>query len=246
MDYLFLDPKVLNYSEDKYDLILMTLRWARAMKAKGSPDPMPVLVERALKDIVDNKVTIAEIMANKIVEPPVVEEIPSVVSVAGEGKAVLPPDDSKTTKKPKNPKRKRRKTTNTSVERSLTMILLGVTGSIAAYKAVEVLRLLSKAGEDVHVVMTSSATKFVGPLTFQGLSGHPVFSDPLDPQAYQMAHLALAEKADARRHCARERRIAVADGPRRGARPRVGLRSFRPADGGGKTESSRFHRARDA
>ncbi len=77
------------------------------------------------------------------------------------------------------------------------MILLGVTGSIAAYKAVEILRLLIKAGRDVHVVMTPSATRFVGPLTFQGLSGHPVFSDPLDPQAYQMAHLALAEKASA-------------------------------------------------
>jgi len=77
------------------------------------------------------------------------------------------------------------------------MILLGVTGSIAAYKAVEILRLLMKAGRDVHVVMTPSATRFVGPLTFQGLSGHPVFSDTLDPQAYQMAHLALAEKAKA-------------------------------------------------
>jgi phosphopantothenoylcysteine decarboxylase/phosphopantothenate--cysteine ligase len=77
------------------------------------------------------------------------------------------------------------------------MILLGVTGSIAAYKAVEVLRLFVKAGQDVHVVMTVPATRFVGSLTFQGLSGHPVFSDILDPQAYQMAHLALAEKADA-------------------------------------------------
>ena len=77
------------------------------------------------------------------------------------------------------------------------MILLRVTGSIAAYKAVEILRLLSKAGEDVHVVMTPSAARFVGPLTFQGLSGHPVFSDPLDAQAYPMAHLALAEKASA-------------------------------------------------
>src|SRR5450631_2694387 len=108
MDYLFLDPKVLNYSEDKYDLILMTLRWARAMKAKGSPDPMPVLVERALKDIVDNKVTIAEIMANKIVEPPVVEEIPAVVSVAGEGKAVLPPDDSDDEDAKKTKKKKKK------------------------------------------------------------------------------------------------------------------------------------------
>jgi len=77
------------------------------------------------------------------------------------------------------------------------MILLGVTGSIAAYKAVEILRLFIKAGEDVHVVMTPAATGFVGPLTFQAISGHPVFSDTMDPQAYQMAHLALAEKASA-------------------------------------------------
>jgi phosphopantothenoylcysteine decarboxylase / phosphopantothenate---cysteine ligase len=77
------------------------------------------------------------------------------------------------------------------------MILLGVTGSIAAYKAVELLRLLSKAGQDVHVMMTPAATQFVGPLTFQGLSGHPVITDVLDSSAYQMAHLSLVEKADA-------------------------------------------------
>jgi phosphopantothenoylcysteine decarboxylase / phosphopantothenate---cysteine ligase len=75
------------------------------------------------------------------------------------------------------------------------MILLGVTGSIAAYKAVEILRLLLKAKQDVHVVMTSAASRFIGPLTFQAISGHPVFVDPLDPAAYQMAHLALSEKA---------------------------------------------------
>src|SRR5271169_5783201 len=89
---LFLDPKVLNYSADKYQLIQMTLRWARAMKAKGSPDPMPVLVERALKDIVENKVTIEEIMANKVVVEAPAEDVPAVVSVAGEGKAELAPD----------------------------------------------------------------------------------------------------------------------------------------------------------
>jgi phosphopantothenoylcysteine decarboxylase/phosphopantothenate--cysteine ligase len=77
------------------------------------------------------------------------------------------------------------------------MILLGVTGSIAAYKAAEIVRLLLKARQDVHVVMTKAATQFVGPLTFQALSGHPVLSDALDPAAYQMAHLALAEKASA-------------------------------------------------
>ena len=108
-EYLFLDPKVLNYSADKYDLILLTLRWARALKAKGSPEPMPVLVERALKDIVDNKVTAAEIMANKIVVEPVAEEIPSVVSVAGEGKAVLPPDAEDDEEESKKAKKKKKK-----------------------------------------------------------------------------------------------------------------------------------------
>src|ERR1700730_16679932 len=92
MTELFLDPKVLNYSADRYELILMTLKWARAMKAKGTPEPMPVLVERALRDIVDNKVTIAEIKANKTVAEPVAEDIPAVVSVAGEGKVELAPD----------------------------------------------------------------------------------------------------------------------------------------------------------
>jgi len=103
---LFLDPKVLNYSADKYQLIQMTLRWARAMKAKGTPEPMPVLVEKALKDIVENKVTIEEIMANKVVAEPVAEEIPAVVSVAGDGKAELEAaelaeDEGKKTKKKK-------------------------------------------------------------------------------------------------------------------------------------------------
>lgn len=55
-------------------------------------------------------------------------------------------------------------------------ILLGVSGSIAAYKAVYLLRLLKKAGADVKVVTTPSTEKFVGELTFASLSGHPVFS----------------------------------------------------------------------
>src|SRR3954462_15492236 len=77
------------------------------------------------------------------------------------------------------------------------MILLGVSGSIAAYKAVELLRLLVKAGQDVQVVMTEAATHFVGPLTFQALSGHPVLTNTLDPKGWQMAHLDLPEKTSA-------------------------------------------------
>jgi len=77
------------------------------------------------------------------------------------------------------------------------VILLGVTGSIAAYKAVEILRLLVSRGEDVHVMMTPAATRFVGALTFRALSGHPVVTDVLDPKEWQMAHLDAVEHAQA-------------------------------------------------
>ena len=53
-------------------------------------------------------------------------------------------------------------------------LLLGVTGCIAAYKSVELLRFLQKAGAEVRVVMTESATEFVGPATFEALTGAPV------------------------------------------------------------------------
>ena len=59
-------------------------------------------------------------------------------------------------------------------------ILLGVTGSIAAYKAVELLRLFVKNGDEVQVVMTDAATKFVAPLTFQTLSRNPVSVDSFE------------------------------------------------------------------
>lgn len=76
-------------------------------------------------------------------------------------------------------------------------ILLGVTGGIAAYKAVEILRLLRKGGAEVRVVMTRAATEFVGPLTFQALSGHPVRVDVLDAdEESAMGHIRLARWAD--------------------------------------------------
>jgi phosphopantothenoylcysteine decarboxylase/phosphopantothenate--cysteine ligase len=56
-------------------------------------------------------------------------------------------------------------------------ILLGVTGGIAAYKACEFVSLAGKAGHTVRVVMTASATRFVGPITFEALSGNPVLLD---------------------------------------------------------------------
>jgi len=111
MTDLFLDPKVLNYQHDKYELILLTLRWAKALKSKGSPEPMAALVEKALRDLVDGKVTKEEVMANKIQEPPRVEEAPSVVSVAEEGpgkelKLELPADEEEDAKKAKKKKKK--------------------------------------------------------------------------------------------------------------------------------------------
>ena len=74
-------------------------------------------------------------------------------------------------------------------------IILGVTGSIAAYKAVTLLRTLLREGAIVHVVMTQSAMKFVTPLTFEVLSGHPVSTDVFEAHQ-EMTHLSLPEQAD--------------------------------------------------
>lgn len=74
-------------------------------------------------------------------------------------------------------------------------IVLGVTGSIAAYKAVSLLRALLREGATVQVVMTQSATKFVTPLTFEVLSGHPVSTDLFEAHQ-EMNHLSLPEQAD--------------------------------------------------
>ena len=76
-------------------------------------------------------------------------------------------------------------------------ILLGITGGIAAYKSAELVRLLKKAGHEVRVVMTSGAEAFVTPLTFQALSGEPVRTSLLDPEAESgMGHIELAKWAD--------------------------------------------------
>ena len=76
-------------------------------------------------------------------------------------------------------------------------IVLGVTGSIAAYKACELVRLFVKNGDDVRVVMTDHAKDFVTPLTFRTLSRNPVenamFADPLE---WKPGHISLADAAD--------------------------------------------------
>jgi phosphopantothenoylcysteine decarboxylase/phosphopantothenate--cysteine ligase len=77
-------------------------------------------------------------------------------------------------------------------------IVLGLTGGIAAYKAAELLRLLTKQNIDVQVVMTEAACHFITPTTMQGLSGKPVFTDQWDASMPNgMAHINLSRAADA-------------------------------------------------
>ncbi len=77
-------------------------------------------------------------------------------------------------------------------------IVLGVSGGIAAYKSVELLRLMIKKGADARVMMTQNAKNFVGPITFEALSGHPVCLNLFDPQNDAvMNHIDWADAADA-------------------------------------------------
>lgn len=76
-------------------------------------------------------------------------------------------------------------------------LLLGVTGGVAAYKAAEFARLMTKAGVTVHAVMTESACRFVGPVTFQSLTGQPVYTDLWNTNLESnMAHIQLSRHAD--------------------------------------------------
>lgn len=77
-------------------------------------------------------------------------------------------------------------------------VLLGVTGSIAAYKAVELASKLVQGGAMVDVVMTNCAAQFVTPLTFRSVTHRPVITDMFAaPEEYDIEHIALAERADA-------------------------------------------------
>jgi len=75
-------------------------------------------------------------------------------------------------------------------------VLLGVTGGIAAYKAVDLASRMRAAGADVRVVMTQNATKFVAPLTFATISRHPVGLDTFDESRWEPEHTALADESD--------------------------------------------------
>jgi len=77
-------------------------------------------------------------------------------------------------------------------------LLLGITGGVAAYKAAELARELQRRGATVQVVMTEAATRFIGPPTFQALTGQPVFTDAWDARIDNaMAHIELSRRADA-------------------------------------------------
>lgn len=77
-------------------------------------------------------------------------------------------------------------------------IVIGVTGGVAAYKSAELVRLLVKAGADVHVVLTEAGARFVTAVTFQALSGNPVWTDLWDARVpNNMAHIDLGREADA-------------------------------------------------
>lgn len=91
-------------------------------------------------------------------------------------------------KKPKNQKQK-------SLDGKT--ILFCITGSIAAYRACDLVRELRAEGADVICLMTEAAKHFVTPLTFRSLSGHPVYSDPFSEQEdWSVLHTTLADRAD--------------------------------------------------
>ena len=76
-------------------------------------------------------------------------------------------------------------------------LVLGITGSIAAYKAADLASQFKKAGHDVHCVMTKDATHFITPLTLQTLSQHPVMLDLFEEVTdWQPTHLPVADIAD--------------------------------------------------
>lgn len=76
-------------------------------------------------------------------------------------------------------------------------VVVGVCGGIAVYKAVDVVSKLKYSGADVRVIITDNATKFVTPLTFQTISGHPVSTDMFsEPKRWEIEHISLAAAAD--------------------------------------------------
>ena len=82
------------------------------------------------------------------------------------------------------------------IDLSKKSILLGVTGSISAYKACELARLLVKAGASVHVVMTPSAERFVSALTFEALTRNAVLSEKTESWSSELNHIELGTRTN--------------------------------------------------
>lgn len=83
------------------------------------------------------------------------------------------------------------------MKNSKPRVVLGVTGSIAAYKAVDLASLLTKNGKDVHVVLTRDAAKFITPLAFKTLTRNKVVTDLYDEdEGWKPMHIELADSAD--------------------------------------------------
>jgi len=82
------------------------------------------------------------------------------------------------------------------VDLSEKSVLLGVTGSISAYKACDLARLFIKAGADVHVVMTPSAERFVSALTFEALTRNPVLTETSESWSSELNHIDIGKKCD--------------------------------------------------
>lgn len=76
------------------------------------------------------------------------------------------------------------------------LIVLGVTGSIAAYRAADLAGALVKAGATVHVILTSSGARFITPLTLRTMSRNPVITDMWDDSGWKPGHINLADEAD--------------------------------------------------
>ena len=76
-------------------------------------------------------------------------------------------------------------------------IILGITGSIAAYKGADIANALTKEGHAVHVIMTKAAQRFITPLTFQTLTKRKVYTEMFDELIYEdVRHISLAQNAD--------------------------------------------------
>ena len=74
-------------------------------------------------------------------------------------------------------------------------IIIGVTGGIAAYKAAELIRILTKAGAETRVAMTANALNFIAPLTFEALSKNKVLCDMFEPGTPPLAHITWGQES---------------------------------------------------